>query len=600
MFEQFQNRPGQAQAPFLIGPKNLSYGELDTQIALVAGRLSAGKLIGQRVLFMVRDDHAVIPLLLGCLRAGTLPLLLDPGTAAEQVQHLLAHAQVAGVIADADRIDQWQAAGMALPAQVIRVAGAQAKGKLLGKLLGKRAPVDLDNWPGLLEAPAPAALPPVRQHGPAYVVFTSGSTARPKGVEMHWPALLAHLHTIGQHYGLDNTSRVMNLMPLSHGDGLVQGLLLAYQRGCALVRPAPFSIVGIETLLIAIYREQVSHLISAPTALALLQQYGSHLAENFDNGHFRLAVSCSAPLSAAIWTGFSDTFKVRLINTYGLSETGACGLYAGPDAATHKIGSVGVPRDMQAKILREDGSAAADNEDGELCLQGANLMHGYLDNPEATAAALRDGWLHTGDLARRDSDGVYWITGRIKDLIICGGYNLSPEAINGVLLRHPAVLEAATVALPDPTWGEIPVSCVVLRPAMEADSQQLLAHCALHLGAHELPKRIVFSTQLPRTPSGKVISAQLQRSLAVAPVASGTAHDPRAQIHALAAELFHVPVHTLQDNSGPANTPGWDSLAHINFVIGLETMFKIRLSPSDVVHMETLCATVQLIQRLTR
>jgi long-chain acyl-CoA synthetase len=255
---------------------------------------------------------------------------------------------------------------------------------------------------------------------------------------------------------------------------------------------------------------------------------------------------------------------------------------------------------MQAKILREDGSAAADNEDGELCLQGANLMHGYLDNPEATAAALRDGWLHTGDLARRDSDGVYWITGRIKDLIICGGYNLSPEAINGVLLRHPAVLEAATVALPDPTWGEIPVSCVVLRPAMEADSQQLLAHCALHLGAHELPKRIVFSTQLPRTPSGKVISAQLQRSLAVTPVTTGSAHDPRAQIFALAAELFQVPLHSLQDSSGPANTPGWDSLAHINFVIGLETLFKLRLSPSDVVHMESLGATVQMINRLAR
>ncbi|OFA09106.1 AMP-binding protein [Duganella phyllosphaerae] len=596
----FEFRPGLAEAPFLIGPKALYHGELDKQIAMVAARLLAGNMGQQRVLFMVRDDLALIPLLLGCLRAGAIPLLLDPGTAAGQVQYLLEHAQVAGVIADADRIAQWQQAGMTLPAQQIGVAGAQAKGKLLGKLLGRRAPVDLDNWPGLLSAPAPAALPPARQEGPAYVVFTSGSTARPKGVEMHWPALLAHLSTIGNHYGLDHNSRIMNLMPLSHGDGLVQGVLLAYQVGCALVRPAPFSIIGIEALLIAVYREQVSHLIAAPTALALIQQYGSHLAENFSNGRFQFAISCSAPLNPAIWTGFASTFKVKLINTYGLSETGACGLYAGPDAASHKVGSVGMPRDMQAKILLEDGSAAGDDESGELCLQGANLMHGYLDNPEATAAVLRDGWLHTGDQARRDSDGVYWITGRLKDLIICGGYNLSPEAINSVLLQHPAVLEAATVALPDATWGEIPVACVVLRPAMEADSAQLLAHCGSQLGAHELPKRIVFSSQLPRTPSGKVITAQLQKSLSVMPAGAAASRDWRAQVFSLAAELFHVAPDALQDSSGPANTPGWDSLAHINFVIGLEARFGIRLSPTDVVHMESLGATVQMIERLAR
>lgn len=596
----FEHRPGNANTPFLIGSKNLSHLELDTQIAQVAARLLAGELAGRRVLLMVRDDHPFIALLLGCMRAGVIPLLLDPGTALQQVSHLLQEARIDGVIADGDLIDLWRDNQLALPAQQLRVHAVQAKGMLLNKLLGRRAPADLDNWPGLLSAPRPAPLPPARQEGPAYVIFTSGSTSRPKGVEMHWPALLAHQHTIGRHYALDTSSRVMNLMPLSHADGLVQGILLAYLHGCTLVRPAPFSIVAIEAILIAIYREQVTHLVAAPTALALMQQYGGHLAENFNNGHFRFAVSCSAPLSAATWTSFADSFKVKLINTYGLSETGTCGLYAGPDAASHKVGSVGVPRDMLAKIVREDGSAVEGDESGELCLQGANLMHGYLDNPQATGAVLRDGWLHTGDLARRDSDGVYWITGRLKDLIICGGYNVSPEAVNSVLMQHPAVLEAATVGLPDPTWGEIPVACVVLRPDMQADSQQLLQHCALHLGAHELPKRVTFASQLPRTPSGKVITAQLQRSLAVSPPAVDASHDPRAQIFALAAQLFNRPPDVLQGSSGPANTPGWDSLAHINFVIGLETLFKVRLSPSDVVHMDSMEATVQLIKRLAR
>ncbi|WP_219116924.1 AMP-binding protein [Janthinobacterium sp. UMAB-56] len=596
----FHTRPTPANTPFLIGPRSLSHADLEEQLLQVAARLIASELQHKRVLLMVRDDLAFVPLLLGCMRAGAIPLLLDPGTSVRQVKDLLEHTRIDAVIADADAIALWRTQDLPLPTQQICVGAAQAKGALLSKLLGRRPPADLDNWPGLLAAPAPVPLPQARQEGPAYVVFTSGSTARPKGVEMHWPALLAHLQTIGEHYALTSASRLLNLMPLSHADGLVQGVLLAYQRGCTLVRPAPFSLVAIEAILIAIYREQVSHLIAAPTALALLQQYGAHLAENFDNGHFRFAISCSAPLSPATWTSFSQCFKVKLINTYGLSETGACGLYAGPDAASHKIGSVGVPRDMLAKIVREDGGEAGCDEAGELYLQGANLMHGYLDNPQATAAVLRDGWLHTGDLARRDSDGVYWITGRLKDVIICGGYNLSPEAINSVLLQHPAVLEAATVALPDPTWGEIPVACVVLRPGMEADQQQLLQHCAQHLGAHELPKRISFTGQLPRTPSGKVITEQLQHALSLGPKEASAHGNQQEDIFALATSLFNLQAGVLKGDSGPANTPGWDSLAHINFVIGLETRFKVRLSPSDVVHMETMDATVQLIKRLTR
>lgn len=592
----FKQRPQAAQ--FLAGPKNLSYAELDKAIAQVAARLLAGDLSGRRVLFMVRDDHAFAPLLLGCMRAGAIPLLLDPGTSVRQVADIVQHSAIDGVIADADLLAQWRAAAIALPTQQLEVSATAPKGLLLSKLLGRRAPADLEKWPGLLEGPKNPALPAPRQHGVAYVIFTSGSTARPKGVEMTWPAILYHLDTIATQYGLQDDARILNLMPLSHADGLVQGVLLCYLRGITLVRPAPFSIVAIESILVAMYRERVSHLVAAPTALALLRQYGGHLAENVATDYFRFAISCSAPLSSAVWTDFSTCFGVQLINTYGLSETGACGLYAGPDAASHQVGSVGMPRGISAKILHDDGSEAGDDETGELCLQGPSLMQGYLDDPAATARVLRDGWLHTGDQARRDTDGVYWIVGRIKDLIICGGYNVSPEALNGVLLLHPDVLEAATVGLPDAIWGEIPVACVVLRPGRDCDAANLMAHCARHLGTHELPKKIHFTGQLPRTPSGKVIVAQLQQALLQHTGKDIAGGDMQQQIHALAAGLFNLPQAQLTAASGPANTPGWDSLAHINFVIALETMFNVRLQPSDVVHMDSMEATVRLIRRL--
>lgn len=591
----FQARPSAQQ--FLCGPKNLSYADLEQAITQVAAHLLAQQLDGQRVLFMVARDHDAAPLLLGCLRAGALPLVLDPGTSARQVADILSAHAVQGVIADAALLAQWTAEGMVLPSRQLRVEAAPAKGQLLGKLLGRKLAVELDSWPGLLAGPKAPSLPPPRQQGSAYVVFTSGSTARPKGVEMGWPALTSHLDTITRHYGLQGDARLMNLMPLSHADGLVHGLLLAYRCGITLVRPAPFSIVAIEAILIALYRERVSHLIAAPAALALLHQYGSHLAENFATEHFRFAISCSAPLSVATWRAFSECFKVPLINTYGLSETGTCGLYAGPDRASHQVGSIGMPRDMQARIVRPDGSTCDLDEPGELCLQGSNLMTGYLDDPAATAKVLVDGWLHTGDQATCDAGGIYRIVGRIKDLIICGGYNVSPEAINGVLMQHPAVLEAATVGLPDPLWGEIPVAAVVLRPGMAADGGALLAHCAHYLGSHELPKTIQVLQQLPRTASGKVILGELAPLLhnAKRPATPGVELD--AHIFALAADVFKLAPGQLRRDSGPANTPGWDSLAHINFVIGLEAMFAIRLSPSDVVHMESMEATIALVKR---
>ncbi len=582
---------------YLSGPKNLSYAELEDGIAHVAAYLIESDLAGKRVLLVVRGDEAFAPLLLGCMRAGAVPLLLDPGTVALQLRDILAHSPVDGLIADVDLIEHWRSAGVVLPTRQLPVLKHAPKGQLLGKLLGRRAPIDLDSWPGLMQRPPAAPLPPPRRQGVAYVIFTSGSTARPKGVEMSWPAMLSHLETLQRHYGLAPDARIMNLMPLSHADGLVQGVLLAYRCGITLVRPAAFSIVNIESVVIAVYRERVTHLVAAPTALTLIQQYGGHLAENFANGVFRFVISCSAPLSAPVWTDFTARFGVQVVNTYGLSETGTSGLYAGPDSASHKIGSIGLPRDMVAKLLRADGSEADCDEAGELCLRGANLMDGYLDDPDTTARALRDGWLHTGDQARRDTDGVYWIVGRIKDLIICGGYNLSPEAINSVLMQHPAVLEAATVGMPDPTWGEIPASCVVLRPGQQADGAELLAHCARFLGAHELPKTIHFAAALPRTPSGKVILAQLQQSLLPIRSAGSAGGDVRERVFALASDLFRVPAHHLSLASGPANTAGWDSLAHINFVIAIEAGFGIRLSASDVVRMESLDATIELIKR---
>lgn len=162
----FQTRPTPAHTPFLIASRTLGHADLEEQLLKVAARLIASELQHKRVLLVVRDDLAFPPLLLGCMRAGAIPLLLDPGTSVRQIRDLLEHTHIDGVIADADAVDLWRAEDVPLPAQQIRVGAVQAKGALLSKLLGRRAPADLENWPGLLSAPAPTPLPPARQEGP--------------------------------------------------------------------------------------------------------------------------------------------------------------------------------------------------------------------------------------------------------------------------------------------------------------------------------------------------------------------------------------------------------------------------------------------------
>ena len=199
-------------------------------------------------------------------------------------------------------------------------------------------------------------------------------------------------------------------------------------------------------------------------------------------------------------------FGISVLEAMGLTECASVAFANPLDPRARKIGSAGLPLGVEARVVAPDGTALRDGERGEIEVRGANVMVGYHRAPDETreGAAPRDGWLRTGDLGYRDADGFYFITGRLKELIIKGGENIAPREIDEALLRHPAVLEGAAVGVPDPHYGQEILACVVVKPDATLTEAELRAHCERELGRYKTPKFIRFVAELPKGPSGKV------------------------------------------------------------------------------------------------
>jgi acyl-CoA synthetase (AMP-forming)/AMP-acid ligase II len=219
----------------------------------------------------------------------------------------------------------------------------------------------------------------------------------------------------------------------------------------------------------------------------------------------RFCRTASAPLPPEHLRAFEEKFGIGVIETMGLTETVAPAFSNPYEPAKRKAGSVGRPSGCEARIVDERGAELPDGTPGEIAIRGPQVTPGYYKNEAATAAAFfPGGWLRSGDVGVRDADGCFFVTGRIKELIIKGGENIAPREIDEVLLRHPAVLDAAAVGVPDRHYGQEILACVIRRAGVACSEEELRAFCVEHLGPFKTPKAIRFVDDLPRGPSGKV------------------------------------------------------------------------------------------------
>ena len=472
-------------------PASLTYAQLRQGCRQVAALLAAQGLTPPATVALVMPNGlGTLQWLLGALHGGYTVNPVNLLNSPEVMRHVLTHSDCRLVLASAEWAGAVQALGLCGPdGAALPVLTVDPDG--LASLVGLTVEAET-GAAGNPTDPAP--------HSLALLMYTSGTTGLPKGVMLSQANLVANALAIAAEHQLGPTDRVLGVLPLFHINAFAVTMLAPLASGGSVAMAPRFSAARFWDQAM---QHRCTWINVVPTIIAILLEADTPAPDGVQR--LRFCRSASSALPPEHLRGFEARFGIGVIETMGLTETMAPSFSNPLDAAQRKLGAVGRASGGEARIIDASLQAVPDGQTGELAIRGPHVMQGYYKNPDATAAAFTpDGWLRTGDLGHRDADGFFFVTGRIKELIIKGGENIAPREIDEVLLRHPAVLEAAAVGMPDRLYGQEILACVVLREGQQADEAALRAFCELHLGRFKTPKAIRFQATLPRGPSGKV------------------------------------------------------------------------------------------------
>lgn len=474
-------------APFLFAPEPgglMTYGELRESSRALAGLLAAaGVAPGEVVSFMLPNGAAAATLLVGAMVAGHVVSPLNLLAQDAHLEYTLAHSDTRFVFAAPE-----------LVGRIRRLLNTTARKVTVRATDPDTLQLDggLARTPGVVDSRTPALL-----------MYTSGTTGWPKGALLSHGNLLHAAEAVVSAHALTTADRVLSSLPLYHVNGQCIATISPVFAGGSIVLPHRFSVSQWWPL---VERYRPTWLNMVPTIISYLLNGPDLIPAQVDACRgIRFGRSASSPLPPEQHKAFERRFGVSVIEAMGLTECASVAFANPLDPARRKYGTPGLPLGLEARVVAPDGSELERGAAGEIQLRGANVMLGYYKEPELTAATLSaDGWLATGDLGYCDDDGFYFITGRLKELIIKGGENIAPREIDEALLKHPAVLEAAAVGMPDAHYGQEILACVVLKAGMQCSEEALRVHCIGELGPYKTPKILRFVDDLPKGASGKV------------------------------------------------------------------------------------------------
>ncbi len=383
---------------------------------------------------------------------------------------------------------------------------------------------------------------PLEAAGPdevALVLHTSGTTSRPKLVPLTQANLTASAGNIAASLELVPRDRCLNVMPLFHVHGLIGAVLASLAAGASVIcTPGPVS----DQVMSWMAELGPTWYTAVPTMHQAILEAAGREGKRLGQVRLRFIRSCSSALSPQLGQRLEETFHAPVIEAYGMTEA-AHQIACNPlPPRPHKFGSVGLPTGAEAAILDEQGAPLPPGVPGEIAIRGANVMHGYVENPAANAAAFTNGWLRTGDRGYRDEEGYLFIQARLKEMINRGGEKISPREVDEALLQHPAVSQAVAFAVPHASLGEDVAAAVVLRPEETVTAGELRRFAAGRIAGFKVPRRIVFVAEIPKGPTGKVqrlvLAEKLKAELEAAGQERGEYVPPRSPTETALAQAW--------------------------------------------------------------
>lgn len=467
----------------------LDYAQLDARSErLAAALLAGGYRAGERIATITANSADQVVLFFACAKSGMVLVPLSWRLSERELREQLELADPALLLVE----DEFTAMASAvaregLPMTALGPDGVEA---------GVPAPTTLSHDDG-----------PKHPHDddPLLMIFTSGTLGRAKA------AVLSHANCFWTNLSLSRTAPlaeddvVLSVLPQFHVGGWNIQPLLAWWVGATVILERSFAP---ERVLETIERRRVTAMMGVPSNYLFLADHPAFPATDLSS--LRQAIVGGAAMPERLLRRWHDR-GVALSQGYGLTEASPNVLCLAAGDAEQQRGSVGKPYAwVDVAIADADGDGIlAGPARGELLVRGPGVFAGYFRDPEQTAAVLRGGWLHSGDLAERDSDGYYRIIDRIKDVFISGGENVAPAEVESVIHDHPAVADAAVVGIPDDRWGEIGIAYVVLRPGESVTGEELLAHCARGLAGFKVPREVRIVRSIPRSSADKVLRRRL-------------------------------------------------------------------------------------------
>jgi len=476
-----QNHP--AKTAVFWGDDEHSYEHLFARSRQLSAhlQLTLGVRAGDRVGLWLKNCPEFVPALFAVLSSGAVVVPINNFLKPDEVHHILADASIDVIITDATMAEHLAALKALRPQLKIW---------------------QIEDF-SRLENHAASALHPSTRDDLAVIIYTSGTTGRSKGAMLTHGNLLHNVESCRQVLAAVDHDRFVVLLPMFHSFMLCVGVLLPLIVGGSMVLVR--SLHPPKNVVQDIYRRRATILPAVPSFFRTLA--AAPLPPGLP---LRICISGGAPLPVEILREFNRHMPIPLIEGYGLSEASPV-VSLNPIAGPQKEGSIGKPiPDVEVTVQDDAGNILPTGATGEICVRGGNVMRGYWNQPDATAKALRNGWLLTGDIGHGDADGYFYITDRKKDMLIVNGINVYPREIEEILYQIPGVKEAAVVGMPDPRRGEHPVAFVAAKDGIMLEEKAILSLLRQKLADYKVPKKVTFLAALPRNATGKVLKTELR------------------------------------------------------------------------------------------